>query len=139
MPSTSNYRQQHRELLEVVGEIQKILDHDKLTNGAADQARSLLATLSGKLSVRLAMEDRNLYPAMQGAADTTVSSAAAKFSSEMGSLAGAFKEYTRPWPTGNAIAKDAGAFVDETKQVFTALGKRVEQEESVLYPLAETV
>lgn len=139
MPSTSNYRQQHRELLDVVGEIQKILDHDELANGAAEQARSLLATLSGKLSVHLAMEDRNLYPAMQGAADAKVSSAAAKFSTEMGSLAGAFKEYTRRWPTGNSIAKDVGAFVEETKQVFAALGKRVEQEESVLYPLAETV
>ena len=139
MPSTSNYRQQHRELLEVVGEIQKLLTTDKLANGGADNARSLLATLSGKLSVHLAMEDRNLYPAMQGAADTKVSDAATRFSGEMGSLAGAFKDYTRRWPTAAVIVKDADKFVDETKQVFSALGKRVEQEESVLYPLAETV
>src|SRR4029453_4097984 len=58
MSFTDKFRQQHDEILAIVGEL-----NDKLKAKADAQAlRSVLSNLAGKLNFHLAMEDKALYP-----------------------------------------------------------------------------
>lgn len=135
---TDSFKTQHKEIADLVGQVEKMLDPASVTV-KADEIRTLLVTLSGKLSVHLAMEDKVLYPAMINSSNATAKSTAEKFATEMGTIGGVFKGYTDKWKTGAAIKADAAGFITDTKGLFTALKDRVVREERDLYTLAEQV
>ena len=136
MARTDNMRQQHKDLAGIVVEIEGKLN---ALPGEADNIRRLLSTLAGKLSVHLAVEDKNLYPAMIGSANAEAKKTAEDFQNEMGALGEAFKDYTRKWPSAQKIQESTAEFSTETKSVFQALKQRIEREENTLYPLADTI
>ncbi len=136
MAYTEKFRIQHGELLNVVKSIAALLDADKL-RADATEARHLLSVLHGKLSVHLAMEDKSLYPRLLRHHDSDIRATTQRYMDEMGSLAGAFKDYVGHWPTPSAIQANPDTFIAETNGVFEALGKRVQQENSELYVLAD--
>jgi len=61
MSKTKTFRDQHEELIKIATQISSRLNADALSKDA-NEVRSLLSKLLGKLNVHLAMEDRNLYP-----------------------------------------------------------------------------
>ncbi len=136
MAYTKKFRAQHGELLNVVKAIVKLLDENGLRKDATE-VRHLLSVLHGKLSVHLAMEDKSLYPRLLRHHDGDIRATTQRYIDEMGSLAGAFKDYIGRWPTPSAIQSDPATFIAETGGVFEALGKRVDQENNELYVLAD--
>lgn len=136
MAYTEKFRAQHGELLNVVKAIAQLLDATGLRKDAKE-VRHLLSVLHGKLSVHLAMEDKSLYPRLMRHHDSEIRATTQRYVDEMGSLAGAFKDYIGRWPTPSAIQTDPETFIAETGGVFEALGKRVQQENSELYVLAD--
>ena len=93
--------------------------------------------LARLLIAHLAVEDRYLYPAMIASDDSQAQNIATRFKSEMGALAAVFTAYMSTW-TEPRIAADRDGFAAETHAVLDALERRVEKENTILYPLAPT-
>ncbi len=136
---TMHLRQQHQDLLRIVGQIVPLLKPDTLDQTHGDALRKLLLELTGKLNMHLAAEDKVLYPELAASTQARVSATAAQFAKEMGHIGGAYKEYLGKYPNGTAISNQAKAFCADTSAVFTLLGKRIQREESELYPLADSL
>lgn len=131
MSFTDKFRQQHEEILGIVGEL-----NAKLKEKAdAQELRGVLSNLAGKLNFHLALEDKALYPRIMKA-DAKANAMATKFMEEMGNLGDSFAAYNNKWQA-TAIRKDPEGFAAETRKVFTALGKRIARENAELYPLAD--
>ena len=133
MGFTDKFRQQHDEILEMVGELNTKLK----ARGDAQDLRGALSNLAGKLNFHLAMEDKALYPRLMKL-DAQASKMAGRFMEEMGGLAEVFSTYNAKWQV-SAIRSDPEGFAAETRKVFTALGKRIARENAELYPLADKI
>ena len=131
MSFTDKFRQQHDEILGIVGDLNAKLK----AQADAQDLRGVLSTLAGKLNFHLAMEDKALYPRLMKM-DAKASKMASKFMDEMGGLGEVFAAYNNRWQV-SAIRKDPEGFATETRKVFTALGKRIARENAELYPLAD--
>lgn len=131
MGFTDKFRQQHDEILEMVGELNARLK----AQADAQELRGALSSLAGKLNFHLAMEDKALYPRLRKM-DAGTGQLAARFMDEMGGLGAAFSAYNARWQV-SAIRSDPARFAAETREVFTALGKRIARENAELYPLAD--
>lgn len=136
MNPTDSFRQQHTDLLSIAGEIHKRLNVETLKKDASE-VRSLLSKLAGKLSVHLAMEDNSLYPNLLKHQDASVRVIANGFIKEMGGIKDVLGGYTKKWATSTSIQNDAAAFIKDTKDLFTALAKRIEKENNDLYSLVD--
>ena len=97
----------------------------------------LLSKLAGNLKVHLAMEDEAVYPMLLEHKDPEIRSLAQKYMIEMGGLKDAFIEYIDKWTKAFAIQQNPEEFVEATKGIFDALGKRIEKEDSELYILVD--
>lgn len=133
MGFTDKFKVQHNEILAVAKELTQQI------GAKAEPAtlRKLLSNLAGKLSFHLAMEDDALYPRLIDGKDAKAKEMARRFKDEMGGLGGAFAAYNAKWQL-SAIKADPAGFAEESQAVFTALKKRIQRENTELYPLAET-
>lgn len=136
MAKTDNFRIHHKEISAVMADIEKILDPSAMTVNASEAVK-LLVVLSGKISFHLGMEDKHLYPSLQNSKDEKLKTLADEYIKDMGTLAGAFKDYSSAWLAPQKIQANPDGFITQTKAVFQALRKRIEREETTLYPLAD--
>ena len=132
MSFTDKFRQQHEEILGIVGE----LNEKMKANADAQVLRTVLSNLAGKLNFHLAMEDKALYPRIMKM-DAAASTLATRFMEEMGGLGEVFTTYNNRWQA-SAIRSDPSGFAAESRKVFVALGKRIARENAELYPLADS-
>jgi hemerythrin-like domain-containing protein len=135
MAATDKFRQQHAEIIEIVRRMEPMLNPATLAAGAAE-ARAVLSTLLGKLSIHLAMEDDSLYPRIEKHADAAVRDAAKKFATEISAVKPAVHSFGRKW-TEIEIRANAAAFCAEAKKLFTLLGDRIQRENTQFYPLID--
>lgn len=135
MAATENFRKQHAEMVELVRKIEPLLDPQKLVT-AAGEARTLLSTLIGKLSLHLAVEDNSLYPRLKQHKDGKVRELATKFETEMSGVKPVVEAFSRKW-TESAIRTDPKAFCDETRKIFAVLGDRIQRENTQFYPVVD--
>lgn len=136
MNRTANFRKQHDDILMLVKDITAAL-RSTLSEEDAARLRAMLAQLSGKLSVHLAMEDKSFYPTLVGSADPELQRIARQYSSEMGPLASTFQAYVQKWSTARVIHADPAGFSSDTRTVFGALTARIQKENTHLYHLAD--
>jgi hemerythrin-like domain-containing protein len=129
----SNFLSQHKDAATVVGQIEGKIAAGVAAN--ADEIRSLLNGLVGKLKIHLAMEDKNIYPKAAESSDPTLKQMSVKLQQEMDGLAGALVAYSQKWMMAATIKAQPDAFAAETKAVFDALKKRITVEERDFYPL----
>lgn len=136
MGATDSFRQHHRELLKLSAQMSKLLAPVQVRKDPG-MVRAMLARFSGKLSIHLVMEDSSLYPALVNHGDKAVRSIAGRLAKETGDLKDVFSSYTEKWPSAEAIQSNASAFIRETRNIFYALSKRIEKEDTELYELME--
>ena len=136
MDRTSNFITQHKELVEVVTAISEHLEIEKIKETAED-VRSLLSKLSGKIKIHLVMEDKVLYPYLLKSTDEKIVELTKKYISEMGNIKTAFGEYSTKWANPMDIKNDPESFISETKGVFKVLAERIGKENNELYPLVD--
>lgn len=137
MALTESLVKQHVELLNLIEQITTHLQVDKVKSDT-DEISSLMSQLAGKLTMHLAVEDKSLYPKLLGHKDDKVKKVTQKYIDEMGQLAEGFQSFLDKWRGANAKRDNAQMFIDETKTVFGALGKRIKSENSELIPLLES-
>lgn len=138
MARTDNFKKHHVEILIIAKNIKTLLTADDAAQHTAE-VRHLLSQLSGKLSFHLALEDKSLYPFLAENADPRIKAISRKYSDEMGSLAQAFRNYLDKWSNTMMIDADLQGFTNETKTVFNALVRRIQREDTELYPLVDSL
>lgn len=130
------YRKQHGEILVILKDIAALLDGGATAADAA-RFRGLLSSLSGILTIHLAMEDGSLYPALGHSKSPEVRTTAQRYASEMKGITGAFRALLERWPTVRSIRESPDSFAVEMKRVVDALTRRIGYEDRELYPLLE--
>lgn len=138
MDRTTSYRRQHSEMLNMANQMSRLLEPVSLGKDAR-VVRGLLSTLAGKLSVHLSMEDKSLYPNLLKSKDIRISSLAKQYVKEMGDIKEVFGAYIRNWPGPTAIQNNPIKFIEETKGIFEALQKRIDREDTELYPMVDSM
>ena len=136
MSITENLRKQHHELLEIAARLTRELDEHALSRNAST-ARTTLSQFSGKLKVHLNMEDRSLYPRLIGSESETVRDTARSFIAEIGGIGEAFLKYLDRWPNSSSIQREPKEFIRETRDILSAVAKRIDKENRDLYPLVD--
>ena len=129
-------RQEHAQLVEIVGRLAKIIaEADPPSAGDLFRLRQ---QLTSTLIAHLKAEDWVLYPRLLASAEGKIAATAREFSEEMGGLAQAYTAYADKW-TATSIAEDWPGYCDETRGIIEALTNRITRENRELYPLLEAI
>src|SRR5687768_11261107 len=115
--STSGFRRQHTEILEIIGQMSSMLAIDDLRNDGIP-IRTLLSRLGGVLLVHLSMEDRTLYPRLRESANQTFVAIAARYSDEMGGYKERYVAYAQRWLNPHKIQENPSDFIAETREIL---------------------
>jgi len=95
--------------------------------------------LAAVLGAHLKVEDDYLYPILIANANAVLSKKARRYSTHMGSIAGAFAEWRERWTQPGAIRSDPATFLDQWRALQTALVMRMDSEDEDLYAIAELI
>jgi len=109
------------------------LDPGRLQAGAPE-AYKCLSTLTGILRVHLSMEDRSFYPSLLQHRDPSLRELARTFLDERAELERRYDAYRERWPSAQAIAGDAAAFVEHTREILGVLWQRMHDEDDRFHP-----
>lgn len=136
MAKSEMFRNQHKELLDIVGKITPLLNPQALKDRSAD-IRAALTGLAGKITMHLQVEDTVLYAKML--ADPKAKATAERFQREMGGIKTALTGYLGKYATPAAISANPAGFIADTQGIVKALGDRIKREESELYALFDAL
>lgn len=134
MPEIQKLRQEHAELVEIVGQLGKAITQQMPP--AMVELFDIRRQLASTLIQHLKGEDWALYPQLMASSDPEIAATAKAFSDEMGGLSDAFRLYTQRW---NAMSIDSNwhGFCSESKDIIVALTDRIRRENCELYPLVD--
>lgn len=136
--ATQTLRRQHRQILELVTRLDEHLDPARLpTSGHA--VRGLLNTLTGVLTVHLAVEDGVVYPQLKHHEDPQLRQLASRYIDEMGGLKETFLAFVGRWKSVDGIQQSPAAFIRDARDVVRTLTRRIAAEDSELYPVVENL
>lgn len=132
----NNYLRQHSEIAKISKLIEDsaLLNNEKIVENVKDITLNL-NTLSGKLKVHLAAEDKFLYPELKNSDDVKTKDIATKFENEMGHIANDFAKYWEKYNFPKKIIENIENFKLDTKEIFAELSNRWNKEEKELYIL----
>lgn len=126
---------QHGRALECAAEIAQLSETPESANANAQKIRMSLSHMAGVLKPHFNSEDRILYPTLVKDTDPAVSGSAKRFWDELGGISATFNRFLDEWRSVNAIEGRSVEFIQACAALFPALKKRIESEESELYPL----
>ncbi|MDH3998495.1 MAG: hemerythrin domain-containing protein [Desulfuromonadales bacterium] len=132
MIHTAVFRQQHEEIKVLVEQISSRLDAEQLGKDA-EEVRSLVSRLVGKLNVHLAMEDNVLYERLSKSSNAELQALGISFQEKIGGLKDALKSFQTTWPTPASVSEKPESFVTDAKEFIEALLKRVQLEDEELF------
>ena len=131
------FRRQHREILDVVRQLETKLVVATIEQDTSDAIRGHLNELAGKLTVHLAMEDKALYPRLLVHGSPQLRKIAADVVRDMGGIQAVFREYVIRWSVPQRIQANAAEFIRETNEILEALKRRITREDTELYPMID--
>ncbi|HRK98118.1 MAG: hemerythrin domain-containing protein [Alphaproteobacteria bacterium] len=131
----TSFLDQHKGAAEIVGQIESHISSGSVGDPSA--VRTLLSSLVGKLSIHLAMEDKNIYPKAAVSDNAELKAMSARLQTEMSGLADVLKSYSGKWSNASDISASQSEFIAETKGIVSALKNRISVEERDFYPLVE--
>ena len=134
MSDIRKLRQEHAELVEIVGRLNAVIAGPK--SPPLVELFNLRRELSSSLIAHLKAEDWALYPRLMASGNPEVEAAAKGFSDEMGGLAAAYTLYAQRWDA-MSIDNNWHGFCLETRDIIAALFDRITRKNRELYPLAE--
>jgi hemerythrin-like domain-containing protein len=134
MTTIEGYRNTHSELRQMIRDLDAILRPEYLLiRPNAKTACEQLCDLATKVRRHLSDEDRGLYPTLLIHDDPKVKSIAWGFISGERPLRKIFDDYHDRW-LGNCDFDFTDDFLEETREIFEMVAKRIEREEQVLLP-----
>ncbi len=132
MGITGNFRKQHKELLETAAQISSHLNPDELSKDATE-IYDLLMEFANKTNYHLKMEDDILYPALLRHPEKIVRALAKLYLDKMGRIKNEFNNYMANWPDPKTVRANPDSFINETKEIFEILSRRMDKEDNELY------
>jgi hemerythrin-like domain-containing protein len=134
MSTLEAYRNTHAELRQMIDDLRSLITPEQLRiRPNAKTAYALLCDLGTKVKSHLAEEDRNLYPTLLIHEDPKIKSIAWGFISGEKPLRKTFDEYHKRW-LKDCDFNFTDAFLEETREIFDMVDKRIDREEQVLFP-----
>jgi len=134
MRNISTFREEHKEIVEMVEEIRPMLNEKDLAiKPLAKTAHDVLCEIVKKIADHVEGEDRELYPSLLVSNDPKIKSVAWGFKSGEQSLRRGLVDYQKKW-LKNCDFQFTKEFIDDTMSLFEMLATRVEQEEKILFP-----
>jgi len=134
MINIDNFMRQHKEIIEELDCIDKILNKQDYQNYLGDFV-SHINSLAGKLKIHLSTEDQFLYPNLINGNDIEMKNMANSYIDEMGNIANAFTDYKNKFNTKSKIEGKLDIFMGGTKYILSEIRKRILKEENELYIL----
>jgi len=131
---TNNLLRQHQEMLDLTAKICAYQNQLQVKENASTIS-TLFSQLAGKLKMHLMVEDQFVYPKLTMHSDVQIQKISQNFANEMGDLGKVFGDYKTRYMGANKIADNANLFINDTKNIFAALTKRMDKETQLLYPL----
>lgn len=136
MSSLEQLRQEHAELVKIVGDLQTMIDGS--TPPSSVELFGVRRKLSSLLIAHLKAEDWVLYPPLLTCEDPEVAATARRFVDEMGGLAQAYSLFNERWDA-LSIESDWAGYRQAAQGIIDALTCRIVRENRELYPLLEKV
>lgn len=134
MINIDNFIRQHRDIIEELDHIDKIINKQDYQN-YLDDFVSHINNLAGKLKIHLNSEDKFLYPNLINGEDIQLKSMANLYINEMGNIANTFTNYKNEFNTKSKINEKLSSFISKTKPILNEIRKRISKEENELYAL----
>lgn len=134
MINIDNFMRQHKEIIEELDCIDKILNKHDYQSYLGDFV-SHINSLAGKLKIHLSTEDQFLYPNLINGKDIEMKNMANSYIDEMGNISNTFTDYKNQFNTKSKIEGKVDVFMSETKYILTEIRKRILKEENELYRL----
>lgn len=134
MQITTKLRAEHNVILRLIDDFYVMLSAPQPPAGI--NLLKFRTGFSKQLLAHLASEDMLLYPRMKQNPDAAVARTAHTFSTEMGGLLTAYKDWSGRW-SSERLQGEWPQFVAETRELLGALAKRISRENAELYPLVE--
>lgn len=136
MSSLAQLRQEHAELVRIVGDLQAMIDRDAPPPSV--ELFNIRRKLSSVLIAHLKAEDWVLYPPLLTCNDPEIAATAKRFVDEMGGLAQAYSAFNERWDA-LSIESDWDGYRHAAAGIIEALTGRIVRENRDLYPLLERV
>ena len=133
MANIQNLERQHTEIKTLLSQFKQLI-HNDLTDGQIDEVVKVINTLAGKLKIHMNTEDRFLYPALSQSNNAKLREAGKAFSLEMTAISDAFGHYKNKFNTPSKVKADKVSFLKESKSVVQLIEKRMDKEDTQLYP-----
>ncbi|MEG6584618.1 hemerythrin domain-containing protein [Dendrosporobacter sp. 1207_IL3150] len=134
MTDTKNLIRQHNDIKELAEKINAYRSEQLVTENAFN-ITMLIGQLSGKIKVHMTTEDKFVYPTLAKHSDSNVRNISGMFYEEMGDLAKVFESYKTKYLSTKNIVTNPASFIAETKTIVHAISKRIDKENTQLYPL----
>lgn len=96
-------------------------------------AQALVATAKAHMS----METAILYPALSSTVDADIQAAARGLEAGLEELRTRLREFTRHWPSAEAIRLAPEAFIQTSRDLLQTILRRIDVEETRLFPLVD--
>jgi hypothetical protein len=135
---TRIYREQHREIIRLAGELTAALDPTWLA-GDPTAVHALMMHFGERLNAHLDLEDGDLYPLLLQHADAAVRDLAGAYQAEMGRIHGDFEALLARWHSVASVQADPFGFAVELLSALDVLHRRIHQEDGELYPLVDAL
>jgi hypothetical protein len=134
MGKLDKLKQHHVDIQKIAEDMLKCLDAEALSHNAND-VRTIMTTVGGKLLVHLSGENSSVYAPLLASEDKNIRATAQKFQDEIVAIKASLSTYTANWPTAASIEGKPEEFIAETKKVFALLTERMAKEDKELYIL----
>lgn len=128
-------KHQHTEIRAFI-ETLRNLTKEGIAQNAEEISRQIVA-MSSVIKLHLAVEDKMLYPALQGSGNASVAGMGEKYQREMEGIASAYVDFVRRWNTSGNVAQKPEEFRADANRVLKILHGRMQQEEAEFYPAIE--
>lgn len=138
MDRTRIYREQHREIIRLAGQLTAALDPAWL-EGDPIPVHGLMMQFGARLRAHLDLEDGELYPRLLQHPDPAVRNLARAYQVEMGRLHGDFEDLLARWQPAATVRADPYGFAVELLSALDVLHRRIHQEDGELYPLVDAL
>lgn len=136
MSSLAQLRNEHAELVKIVGDLQALVDRE--TPPPSVELFNVRRKLSSVLIAHLKAEDWVVYPPLLSCDDPQIAATAKQFVDEMGGLAQAYSVFNERWDA-LSIESDWAGYRKAAGGIIEALSNRIVRENRELYPLLEKV
>ena len=138
MFDTGKYREQHKELQQLIRKIASAIKLEQIAKDASDTA-SLIAGLGAKVKVHLAMEDDYLYPRLLKQDDDDILETTQRYIDEINDINDTLNYYLGKWGSPSSIQGKPKEFILESQDIFKKMMNRFDREEQELYPIIEQI